>query len=95
MYALLYQDIFGIKIDGIGGLYTKSTWIKEANYIFKKFPYNDRAKAKYDNCIRGAVDLWNYVNGTTKLADPYPKDKIKIDSIFKLGGVTNDSYEEL
>ncbi len=95
MYALLYEDIFGIKIDGIGGLYTKSTWIKEANYIFKKFPYNDRAKAKYDSCIRGAVDLWNYVNGTVKLADPYPKDKIKIDSIFKLGGVTNDSYEEL
>ena len=95
MYALLYESIFGIKIDCIGGLYTKSTWIKEPNYTLKRFPYTDKAIAKYDTCILGAVSLWNYMNGTTKLADPYPKDPVKIDSVFKLGGVTNDSYEEL
>ena len=94
MYALLYEEIFGIKIDCIGGLYTKSTWIKEANYIFKKFPYTDKALVKYDNCILGATSLWNYINGTTKLADPYPKDKIKVDNIFKLGGENNVKYDE-
>ena len=96
MYALLYEDIFDIKIDCIGGLYTKSTWIKEPSYTLKRFPYTDKALVKYDNCILGAVALWNYMNGTTKLADPYPKDPVKIDSVFKLGGETNESsYEEL
>lgn len=96
MYALLYEAIFGIEIDCIAGLYTKSTWIKEPNYTLKRFVYTDKAKEKYDACIEGAVALWNYTNGTAKLADPYPKDKPNIETIFKLGGKTNGtSYEQL
>ena len=90
MYALLYEEMFGETIDCIAGLYTKSTWIREPNYILKNFIYTDKAKVKYDNSILGAVELWNFINGTAKLSDPYPKDKQTITTTFKLGGETNE-----
>ena len=92
MYALLYEAIFDKKVDVIAGMYTKSTWIKEPNYILKKFPYNDKAKAIYDNCINGAIALWKYNNGTSRLAEPYPAVKPKIKSVFKLGGKSNGNF---
>ena len=92
MYALLYEAIFKKKIDVIAGLYTKSSWIKEPNYILKKFPYNDKAKAIYNECIEGAIALWKYNNGTARLAEPYPALKPEIPRTFKLGGKTNDRF---
>ena len=92
MYALLYEAIFKEKVHGIAAVYTKATWIKEPSYIFKKFPYNDKAKTIYNDCINGAIALWKYNNGTARLAEPYPAIKPKIETTFKLGGKNNDSF---
>ncbi len=82
MYAMLLEKLCDLDehtVD-IYGLYTKGKWIKAPSYSMKKY--------KRDSNIPLMVaDIWAYLNYRTK---PYPKDMVKLDDKFKLGGTYNE-----
>ena len=77
MYMDLWNAIFpNYQIKEIWGLYLKGKWIKEPNYILRKFD-------KRYNIHNKVYDLWCYLN--FPYGKPKPKHKAKLKEVFKLG----------
>ena len=73
MYMDLWNTIFPEHpIEEIYGLYLKCKWIKEPNYILRRF--NRKSKLH-----TGVYDLWNFLNNK-----PWPKTKANLKKTFTL-----------
>jgi len=94
MYKILWDTIVehtdaGNKfmIDEMYGLYLNDKWKKKPNPQFKQLKF-------LPNVVKGAVDLWHWMNSDYRGADPRPKESAKLPHNFKLG-VSQDELEKL
>jgi len=77
MYMDLWNTIFpNNQIEDVYGLYLKGKWIKEPNYILKKFD----KRYKIHNKV---YDLWCFLN--FPYGKPKPKVKAKLKEVFIIG----------